>query len=286
MTGYGKAVKMFEKFDVLVEIKSVNSKYFDPSIRIPRIMSSLEIEIRNILQEKLLRGKVDFRAEVTAKTAINDPILNAELFGKYQDIINAIKDGAGIDDNIKIEHFLRLPDIIEFRPNETAEDELGKNVLETVREGVAAIDNMRSKEGCALEKDIAGRLVNLQKIIGMIDEAKNGVFEYWLEKFKKRMQDMEVSVGYEERIIQEAAIYGEKADITEEITRLRSHFSQFEKIMQTEYPAGKKLDFLSQEIHREFNTIASKSSKSEIINAVVEAKAETDRIREQIQNIV
>lgn len=286
MTGFGKAVKMFEKFDVLVEIKSVNSKYFDPSFRMPRIISSLEIDIRNLLQEKLIRGKVDFRAEITAKTAINNPILNSELFGKYLDIINGIKDGAGIEENIKIEHFLRLPDIIEFRPNETAEEELIKNLMETVRECLSAIDDMRLKEGQALVKDISERLSNLQKILTVIDEAKKGVFEYWLEKFKKRMQDMEVSVGYEERIIQEASIYGEKADITEEITRLRSHFAQFEKIMKTEYPAGKKLDFLSQEIHREFNTIASKSSKSEIINAVVEAKAETDRIREQIQNIV
>lgn len=286
MTGFGKASKVFEKFDILVEIKSVNSKYFDPSFRMPRVVSSMEIEMRSAIQEKLLRGKVDIRIEITSKTAISKPVLNVELFNRYKSIINQIKDGALIEEQPKIEHFLRLPDIIEFQPDETTEGELEKNVMETLRESMEAIDRMRLEEGGALEADCIKRLRNLQNIVEVVDEAKNGVFEYWLEKFKKRMKDMEVLPGFEERIIQEASVYGEKADITEEITRLRSHIAQFLKILETEHPAGKKLDFLSQEIHREFNTIASKSSKSQIIAVVVEAKAETDRIREQVQNIV
>lgn len=286
MTGFGKVSESFDKFDITAEIKSVNSKYFDPFFRIPRLVSSAELDMRSLIQEKLIRGKVEVRVEVAAKTAVNDPVLNKELFAKYKEIITAIKDGAGIEDEPKIEHFLRMPDIIEFRADETAEEELHKNLMQAVSDCVARLDEMRIAEGAALATDIEKRIDNLRIIISGIDAAKAGVFEYWTEKFKKRMTEMGVPGGYDERIIQEAALYGEKADITEEITRLRSHLEQFLKILKTEYPAGKKLDFLSQEIHREFNTIASKSSKASIISAVVEAKAEADRIREQVQNIV
>lgn len=286
MTGFGKVSESFDKFDITVEIKSVNSKYFDPFFRIPRLVSSAELDMRSFIQEKLIRGKVEVRVEVAAKTAVNDPVLNKELFAKYKEIITAIKDGAGIEEEPKIEHFLHMPDIIEFRADATAEEELHKNLMQAVSDCVARLDEMRIAEGTALETDIEKRIDNLRGIISGIDASKAGVFEYWAEKFKKRITEMGVLGGYDERIIQEAALYGEKADITEEITRLRSHLEQFLKILKIEYPAGKKLDFLSQEIHREFNTIASKSSKASIISAVVEAKAEADRIREQVQNIV
>ena len=145
---------------------------------------------------------------------------------------------------------------------------------------------MRITEGKALENDIKTRIGNLSNQVCLIENSKDDVFELWKNKFIKRMEEMGVGSQYEERIIQEASIMGEKADITEEITRLKSHFEQFNNILNNEYPVGKKLDFLSQEIHRELNTIASKSSKQVIITTIVEAKAEIDRIREQVQNIV
>ena len=286
MTGFGKILKMFDKFDITVEIKSVNSKYFDPSFRLPKILSSMEIEIRNILQEKLIRGKIECRIEVTSKIALNKPIFNDELFNDYKNIIEKIRMRANITEEAKIEHFLRMPDIIQFVSNEDSQEDLEQNVKQTVSKCALLVDKMRLEEGSALFNDLKNRIDNLRVILKVINTERVGVFEYWVERLKKRMADMEISTGYEERIIQEAVIYGEKSDITEEITRLECHLEQFDKIMTTECLTGKKLDFLSQEINREFNTIASKSTKSSIIGAVVEAKTEIDRIREQVQNLV
>lgn len=286
MTGFGKISNSYPDFDVLVEIKSVNSKYFDPSFRLPKQASALDITLRNPLQEKLVRGKIDVRIELIMKSAVKVPKINNELLLCYKGVLERICAESGIDDKIKLDHYLKLPDIIEFQTDAEAEKELEEKTAETVMECAEKLDAMRAAEGAALEADLRKRLNRLAKLVKLIKNSRVDLFSYWTDKFKKRMQEMGVSDNYEERIVQEASIYGEKADITEELTRLGCHIEQFGRILTEEYPVGKKLDFLSQELHREFNTIASKSSRSDIINAVIEGKAETDRIREQVQNLV
>lgn len=286
MTGFGKISKSYEDFDISVEIKSVNSKYFDPYFRLPKQLSALEIILRTPLQERLLRGKLDVRIELMMKSAVKIPKINSELVSYYKNILEQICDSTNIEKQIKLEHYLRLPDIIEFFSDEDAEKALSEKALEAVILCAQQLDEMRQREGKLLEADLRMRLNNLSVITTEIENCCGEIFSYWVDKFRKRIQELGVQENYEERIIQEAAIYGEKADIAEEITRLKCHIKQFIKIMDEEYPVGKKLDFLCQEIHREFNTIASKSSRHEIITQVIEGKAEADRIREQVQNLV
>ena len=179
-----------------------------------------------------------------------------------------------------------MPDVLDYTNDDSIEEELEKNTMDALLACAYKVDEMRTKEGAALEIDIKNRINNLANNVNIIEQSKTDIFELWKNKFIKRMEDMGVDSNYEERIIQEASIMGEKADITEELTRLKSHLEQFIFILNNEFPAGKKLDFLSQEIHRELNTIASKSSNNNIIKTVVDSKAEIDRIREQIQNII
>lgn len=286
MTGFGKYTVSNEKYDIFVEIKSINSKYFDINFRLPKIVSTLEISARSPLQEILLRGKIDIRIEINIHTVTNHPHVNLEVVNEYKKIFTDIANTANIEDKPKLDHYLRMPDVLDYTTDNAIEEELEKTTLGALIECAKQVDQMRVTEGQALENDIKNRINNLYNQVCLIENSKNDVFELWKNKFIKRMEEMGVGSQYEERIIQEASIMGEKADITEEITRLKSHFEQFNNILNNEYPVGKKLDFLSQEIHRELNTIASKSSKQVIITTIVEAKAEIDRIREQVQNIV
>lgn len=286
MTGFGKLSKTYENFDVFIEIKSVNSKYFDINFKLPKIVSPLEITLRQPLQEILSRGKIDVRIEIAMRAAVKTPKLNEEAVKTYKNIFTRIAELSGMEDKPKLDHFLRITDIMDYEFNGNMEKEVEKSVSEAVTECASMLDKMRVKEGSALEKDIKSRLNVIYDYVTLIEKIKGDIFNIWKEKFIKRMEEMGVSGDYEDRIVQEASIMGEKADISEEITRLKCHIEQFKKIIENEYPAGKKLDFLSQEIHRELNTISSKSSKLEIISAVIEAKAESDRIREQVQNIV
>lgn len=286
MTGFGKYSISNEKYDIFIEMKSINSKYFDVNFRLPKTVSTLEISARSPLQEILLRGKIDIRIEINIHTVTKHPHVNLEVVNEYKKIFTDIANTANIEDKPKLDHYLRMPDVLDYTTDNAIEEELEKTTLGALIECAKQVDQMRETEGQALENDIKNRINNLYNQVCLIENSKNDVFELWKNKFIKRMEEMGVGSQYEERIIQEASIMGEKADITEEITRLKSHFEQFNNILDNEYPVGKKLDFLSQEIHRELNTIASKSSKQVIITTIVEAKAEIDRIREQVQNIV
>lgn len=286
MTGFGKINKSYEKFDVFIEMKSVNSKYFEINFRLPKIVSALEITLRQPLQDIMLRGKVEVRIEITMHTAVKTPVLNQDLLLEYKRIFSEISTITGIEDKPKLDNFLRMPEVLDYSNDESIDEEINNAVYNAVIECAQVLTNMREIEGNKLLTDIKTRINNLYDHVITVEKSKEDIFNLWKEKFIKRMQSFGVSHEYEERIVQEASIMSEKADITEEITRLKSHIDQFNNILDNEYPAGKKLDFLSQEIHRELNTIASKSSKKEIISTVVEAKAEADRIREQVQNII
>lgn len=286
MTGYGKYTLSNEKYDIFVEIKSVNSKYFDINYRLPKSVSTLEISSRTPLQEILIRGKVDVRIDIYIHTVTKHPAVHLDLIKEYRKIFSLISETANIEDKPKLDHFLRMPDVLDYTNDESIEEELEKDTLNALLTCASKLDEMRIKEGISLEADIRNRINNLISNLNIIESNKADIFEMWKNKFIKRMEEMGVDSSYEERIVQEASIMGEKADITEEIIRLKSHFEQFTFILDNEFPAGKKLDFLSQEIHRELNTIASKSTNSNIIKTVVDSKAEIDRVREQIQNII
>jgi uncharacterized protein (TIGR00255 family) len=285
MTGYGRATATCELCDIKVEMKSVNSKYMDINVKTPKVISYLEIDIRNIVRDILKRCKLDVFVEIKAKKPMSYPKLNVELLKTYLSMANDMKTVMNTDDSVSINTLFQLKDIIDFENDETFGEQIKGLVMQTVENCVLLLDKMREKEGQKLINDIYKRLNLLSEYRDKISKHSKTVFEKWVEKFKKRIEEMEIQAD-EDRILQEASIYAEKADITEELVRIKSHISQIFEISKTEYPCGKKMDFMAQELHREFNTIGSKSVTVEVLNNVINAKSEIDKIREQIQNIV
>lgn len=284
MTGYGKLMTGNDLCDLKVEMKSVNSRYFDCNVRMPRLFNFIEINLKNTVKDILARGKVDINIDLKLKKQQFKPVLREEAVSSYMGIFEELKNRFNIHGEVKLEHVLNFNDILESEETDDIGSKLGEFVLAAVKECAESLDDMRTKEGDNLEADIKSRLAILKDIAKTIDENREGVYEHWKERFMKRMS--EFGVNDEERIVQEAASMAEKADIQEEITRIDSHVEQFLKIMINEENSGKKLDFMCQELNREFNTIGSKSGKTAIINNVVQAKSEIEKIREQVQNLV
>lgn len=284
MTGYGKIVTGNDLCDLKVEMKSVNSRYFDCNVRMPRLFNFIEITLKNAVKDILVRGKVDINIDLKLKKQQYKPVLREEAVASYMSVFADLKSKFGIDGEVKLEHVLNFNDILESEETDDVGEKLGEFVIATVKECAENLDSMRGKEGENLALDMIDRLEILKNLASVIDENRAGVFEHWKERFTKRINEM--GVADNERIVQEAAIMGEKADIQEEITRIESHIDQFTKILKDEDASGKKLDFMCQELNREFNTIGSKSGKTSIINNVVEAKSEIEKIREQVQNLV
>jgi len=284
MTGFGKFVTSNDLCDLKIEMKSVNSRYFDCNIRMPRLFNFMEISLKNAVKDTLVRGKVDVYVDLKLKKQQYKPVLRQEAVESYMAVFGELKEKFGITGEVKLEHVLHFNDILESEETDDMGDKLAAFVLDAMKECAASLDDMRAKEGENLKIDLLERLETIDKIAARIDENRQGVMEHWKERFMKRVA--EFGVDAEERIVQEAAVMSEKADITEEVTRIHSHVEQFAVILKDEPNGGKKLDFMCQELNREFNTIGSKSGKTAIINDVVEAKSEIEKIREQVQNLV
>lgn len=284
MTGYGKIMAGNDICDLKIEMKSVNSRYFDCNVRMPRIFNFMEIVLKNVLKDILVRGKVDVNIDLKLKKQQFKPVLRKDAVESYLSIFKELKDSYGVAGKVKLEHLLSFNDILESEETDDLGQKLSEFVLETIKNCANEMDVMRGKEGENLAKDIKDRLKIIKKISEDIDKSREDVYSYWRERFTKRVA--EFGVDAEDKIVQEAAVMAERADISEEITRIGSHVDQFRKIIDKEENGGKKLDFMCQELNREFNTIGSKSGKTDIINNVVQAKSEIEKIREQVQNLV
>lgn len=284
MTGFGRLMTGNDLCDLKVEMKSVNSRYFDCNVRMPRLFNFIEINLKNTVKEILVRGKVDINIDLKLKKQQFKPVLREDAVSGYMSVFAELKDKFGIDGEVKLEHIIGFNDILETEEADDMGELLGGFVLEAVKECAESLNSMRAEEGANLAADMLNRLDTISSIAAEIDKNRAGVFEHWKERFIKRINEM--GITDEERIVQEAAVMAEKADIQEEITRIESHVEQFKKILDKEESGGKKLDFMCQELNREFNTIGSKSGKTAIINNVVEAKSEIEKIREQVQNLV
>lgn len=285
MTGYGSAFSSNDFLSATVVIKAVNSKYFDIKVKLPRFLYQKEIDYINILKSKLLRGKIEVFVDITLKKPLRKASLNKEYFTIYMDILRQIQIESEILDDIKIEHLLSFENLIEYLDDPDINHSIEDDAEHLIVEAVKNIQEMRRIEGSNLEIAIKESLDVLKEHIVKIETFKSTVFQMNLEKYKKRISELTENAN-EDRIITEAGILSERADITEETERVKSHLNQFRNIMEKEFPCGKKLDFLCQELNREFNTIGSKSGLVDIINLVVSGKSEIDKIREQVQNII
>lgn len=273
---------------VSVEIRCYNSRHLDLSVRLPSIHGNLEEPVRQMISAHIQRGRVEVRVgiKIDDKDAVSFNI-NESLADAYFSALNSIRNRYGLPDPVLLDHMMKISGIIE--PAEVSVDSstVGPLLEETMSRSLEKIDQMRKAEGEATAADLSERLNHIEIFISEIESKAHGLVERYSVKLADRVNDLihgmvEIDQG---RVAQEAAIIADRSDISEEITRAKSHLNQFRKLMDSEEPAGKPLNFLLQEFIREFNTMGSKAGNADISHILVSAKTEIEKIREQVQNI-
>ena len=289
MTGFGRGEYTDGKRTITVEIKSVNHRYSDIAVKMPRRYGFAEDKIKNTIKETLSRGKIDVSIMVENITENDVNIkLNTMLAGQYVDNLKELKETFGVDGEITLQFLATLPDVMKAIPDVEDEEEITRAILIPVAEAAKNLESMRAMEGDKLAEDLISKGSTIKKILDKIAERAPQVAAAHTEKLRERITELlggNVQIP-EDRILVEAAIFADKCAIDEEITRLNSHLIQLKDIIRTAtQPVGKKLDFLVQEMNREANTIGSKSNDITITGHMLDIKSEIEKIREQVQNI-
>ena len=287
MTGYGKGSLSIEGREYQVEIKSVNHRYLDINIKIPRTLSYLEEAVKKQISEKIKRGKIDvFITFENNRQEGRNIKINKELAKIYIDQLKELAQEEEILSNIEVIDIAKFPDVLTIKIHE--EDEKIKNeIIKTAKEATDKIIEMKNIEGQKIAQDLLGRIQKIENKIEEISKKSTGLIEEYVVKLEKRIKEILKTEEVDKtRLAQEVVIYADKCSIEEEITRLKSHIYQFKNLIaDNNETIGKKLDFIIQEMNRETNTIGSKANNLEITNGVIDIKTELEDIREQIQNI-
>ncbi len=287
MTGYGGAKSQEGAYKLSVELKSVNNRYLDTSVRLPRSFMYAEEAVKSAVQAHVSRGKVDVFISFDMSSAEGvTVIVNEELAAGYKAAIESIGDKLGINTEVTAYELAKLPDVVTLDKKELEKDEAQRELLEVLERALADYDTMRRREGQKLFEDISSRLDTLDKFVSFIESRAPQTVEEYRERLTKKMQEiLEPKQIDESRILTEAAIYADHIATDEETVRLRSHIEQMRGMLSGDAPVGRKLDFIVQELNRETNTIGSKCNNSDITRAVLDMKSEIEKIREQVQNI-
>ncbi len=287
MTGYGSAKGQAAGLNISVELKSVNNRYLDTSVRLPRSFLFAEDAVKSAVQSHISRGKVDVFVTVDASSAgdvtvrINEPLLKG-----YIDAVRHISEEYSLPDELTALDVSRLPDVLSVEKKDLDAEEISAAVTRITEQALADFDAMRLREGEKLRDDVLGRLKTIDALVTTVErEAPKTVADY-RARLEQKMREVLDTAGIDEsRILAEAAIFADHIAVDEETVRLRSHMSQLTGMINGSSPTGRKIDFLIQEFNREANTIGSKCQSSDIAHVVVDLKSEIEKIREQIQNI-
>ena len=287
MTGYGRARLTLHGRDITVEIKSVNSRYFEYSSRLPRGYSFLEDKLKKLVNGKIARGKAELNLTIVNVEAPDTVITpNVELARQYKAAMDEMAQQLGMRNDVTLSGLCRFPDMFSAVHAEADEAELWQDVQAVA---AAALENfvaMRAAEGAKLREDVLARLCTLEKDVGVIEQTSAARVQKYTDKLYARLKELLDGRDIDDaRILTEAAIFADKTAVDEETVRLRSHIRQYRDILALSEPVGRKLDFLTQELNRETNTIGSKCNELDITRVVVEMKGEIEKIREQIQNL-
>lgn len=287
MTGYGRSRQLLDGREILVEIKSVNHRYFEFAARVPRAYGYLEEKLKSFLQGKVSRGKVEVSVSVYNIEGKDAQIeVNRSIAQGYIDALRSANEILGLNDDLQLSNLLRLPDI--FNVIKTVEDEevIWNDVKVAAEEALNNFVSMRCAEGLKMREDIESRLGYIEKLVDEVEKRSPMVTEAYRQRLYGKLCEILADKKIDEqRILTEAALFSEKTAVDEETVRLKSHIQQFRGLLNAEESVGRKLDFLIQEFNRESNTIGSKAQDVEITKIVVELKSEIEKIREQIQNI-
>ena len=287
MTGYGSAKGTVEGIEVTVELKSVNNKFLDTSVRLPRSFIFAEETLKSAVQSHISRGKVDVFVTVDSSMAddmivrVNEPLLRG-----YIDAIKSISDGFGLPGDMNAMNVSRFPDVLSVEKKELNAEAVAEGIRAIAEQALCDFDAMRIREGQKLHEDVLNKLSTIDKLVTKVEETAPQTVAAYRERLLQKMNEVLGSAGVDEsRIIAEAAIFADKVATDEETVRLRSHMEQLKLMLDSGSPIGRKIDFLIQEFNREANTIGSKCQNKDISYVVVELKSEIEKIREQIQNI-
>ena len=287
MTGYGNYEFENDKISFSIELKSINSKYFESNIKVPYLLSNQEHKISDVLKKKLVRGRINFNLSYRMKESKDLTYsLDESKLTNYIDILNQIKRSANISDNVSLDNLLSFQDIISIN-KKIDDEEIIKFLYKSLDEIIDQHITFRKKEGKYMQEDILGSLSKIDKNIKNINKIWDSNKESYLEKYKQKIA--KVADQYKlnnDRLFQEVAIIFDKRDINEELVRLKSHIDSFINYIKDYDVLGKRLTFLIQELFRESNTIASKSEVIEINQLVIDIKSELEKIKEQVQNIL
>jgi len=287
MTGYGKGESAYAGGRIVVELRSVNHRYGEISVKLPRSLMPFENEIKKRVAERLSRGKIDVFIQMENGGALGVPTANLPLARSYYRAFSAIREALGLSDEVGLALVASQRDVVSVTAEaEAALEEIPQELLQALDEGLARVDEMRLFEGESLLADFTKRRELLGELIARVAGRAPSVVAEYAVRLKERILALTAESGLpEERVALEVALLADKCDITEELVRLESHLRQFDETLGRGEPVGRKLDFLLQEINREVNTIGSKANDAEIAACVVELKGELEKIREQVQNV-
>ena len=286
MTGYGRAKLSKDDREYQIEIKSVNHRYLDISVRIPKQLSYLEETIKKEIAKKVKRGKIDVFVTFENNSLEGKEIkINTELAKAYIDELKKLAEKENILSDIQVTEISKYPDVLYIQSSQD-DEKITKEVLETITIATDNLVQMRETEGNKISEDLLKRLNTINKKVEEIAKLSTGLIEEYVVKLEERIKEILKNQEIDKtRLAQEVVIYADKCSIEEEVTRLNSHISQFKNLLNSNEAIGKKLDFIIQEMNRETNTIGSKANNLEITNGVIDIKTEIENIREQVQNI-
>ena len=292
MTGFGAGIAKADGVQISIELSSVNRKQLDVSLRLPYALAGLEAQIQKIIKERLSRGRITGAVQLEAAGGQGEAQIDLKKADTAVKQLRAAAKKLKLEDNLSATDLLRIPNLFQTAAVEKSAEASFQTLEKALRAALKQLEAMRAREGKALEADFRERLKLLETMLSairarapqVVSNHRKKLFQGLESAFAEASADKK-DFGKDERIIREIALFGEKADISEEITRLKSHIQQFRKIMRSPEPAGRPLDFLAQEFFREINTIGSKANDLQITEQVVAFKTELERIREQIQNV-
>ena len=287
MTGYGKGFAENSEARVTIEMKSVNHRYLDLSIKLPKKLNFLESSVRNKISESIFRGKVDVYITLNEHSdACYQVSINDAMAQKYLDSISAMASKLGVDNDMKASNIVRLPDVIELEETDSDEDSLKELVFEALSQCIDQFVQSRITEGERLEKDLIAKMDEMIALVDKLEKRSPIIIEEYRNRITTKIHELLEDTKIDEsRIAQEVTMYADKVCIDEEMVRLKSHVAETRSVFDLDKEVGRKLDFLAQELNREANTILSKSTDVEIADIGITLKTLIEKVREQIQNI-
>ena len=287
MTGYGRAVESVNGREFTVELRSVNNRYLDCSVRLPRMLSFAEDAVKQAVKASISRGKVD--VFITVRSEAGDEVqvtLNKAVLQGYLTAMHQMVDEFGVMDDISVSAVSRLPEVFIIEKPQVDEDQLMSDLMGVVTKALEGYDAMRCTEGEALDRDLRSRGETILELVSQVEAGNGKTVSDYRARLEAKIKEVLANTSIDEsRILTEAAIFADKVAVDEETVRLRSHLKQMNTMLTTGGAVGRKLDFLLQEMNREANTIGSKCTDVNLARIVVDIKAELEKIREQTQNI-